>query len=256
MQQLRTAAASGTRSIAKCLAFHAQQRPNALAVTEAGGGAAERSISFAELDRRSSRLAHAYAAALGDVNPFGRIITLALPNSIELMTAACACWKLGGTPQPVDPRAPTSELRRILEAGSSAMVVGVDAERHAPLSSVCQKVLPRGFEADETMPTTAPANGELIPPHYKAPLSGGSTGKPKVILSNQPGEFDPEHDDFLFTSRGGAMLIPGPCSHNVPFMWSTHSLIQGKHTVQMRRFDAADSLRLLAKHRCDYTPMV
>ena len=43
----------------------------------------------------------------------------------------------------------------------------------------------------------------------------------------------------FFTGQGGAMLVPGPCSHNVPFMWSTHGLLQGKHVVQMRRFDAA-----------------
>ena len=253
-----TAAAPQLRSIAQCLAFHAKRTPDAIAVTEAGGGLAERSVTYAELEERSSRLSHAYAAKLGAAAALGRIVTLALPNSIELLEAACAVWKLGGAPSPVSTSMPAAELQRVLKVADPCMIVGLTDGSSSPVSAMSIEgvpVIPQGFQPDNALPVTAPFGGAIVPPHYKAPLSGGSTGTPKVILSGQPGKFDPEAN-FLQLGQGGAILIPGPCSHNVPFMWSTHSLLQGKHVVLMRRFDAHEALRLLAAHRCDYVPLV
>ena len=241
------------RSIALVLKWHAQNTPDALAVTEASNGLPEQSLTYAELDARSNRLAHAYAAMLGDNNPIGRIFTLALPNGIELMAAACACWKLGGTPQPIDARMPAGELKRVLDVADPIVTVGL-APMETALSARVD--VPLGFEPDPCTPDAIPYGGARVPPYLKAPLSGGSTGRPKVILSTQRGEFSPHDGDFLQTGRGGAMLIPGPMSHNVPFLWGLHGLMQAKHLVIMRKFDAHDALRLIARHRCDYTPMV
>ena len=74
--------------------------PDAPAVTCAG-----RTLTRAELDRSTNRLAHAFAERGVGVG-VGDYITIALPNSIEFLQAAIATWKLGAVPQPLPARLP------------------------------------------------------------------------------------------------------------------------------------------------------
>jgi bile acid-coenzyme A ligase len=60
-----------------------------------------RTITRAELDSSTNRLARAYAAlgvGLGDY------VSIAMPNSIEFIAASLACWKIGAVPQPLSAR--------------------------------------------------------------------------------------------------------------------------------------------------------
>jgi phosphoribosylanthranilate isomerase len=72
----------------------------------------DESISRVELERRSNRLARAYAE-LGVTE--GRYVTVALANSVEFFVACAAIWKLGATPQPVSYRLPDRECQAIVE---------------------------------------------------------------------------------------------------------------------------------------------
>ena len=79
--------------------------PDAPAITHEG-----LTVSRAELQRRTNRLARAYEA-LGVRE--GTMVTIALPNGIEFFEACLATWKLGATPQPVSSRSPRLELEQI-----------------------------------------------------------------------------------------------------------------------------------------------
>jgi bile acid-coenzyme A ligase len=57
-------------------------------------------------------------------------------------------------------------------------------------------------------------------------------------------------------AAGRAQLYPGPMYHNGPFSMSCRGLMCGNHVVTMRRFDAEQTLALLARHRVDWTLLV
>lgn len=105
-------------SIAQALADNASRDPHRPAVT-----CGDESIGREEFERRSNRLARAYAE-LGVTE--GRYVTVALANSVEFFVACASIWKLGATPQPVSYRLPDRERQAIVELADSALVVGVD----------------------------------------------------------------------------------------------------------------------------------
>ena len=109
-------------SISRALADLALAEPNRPAIS-----CGEDSVTRAELEARSNRLARAYAD-LGVSQ--GRYVTVALPNSVEFFVACVAVWKLGATPQPVSYRLPDRERQAIVELADAALVVGVSAEVH------------------------------------------------------------------------------------------------------------------------------
>src|SRR5437868_6919964 len=80
-------------SLGAKLSQHARFQPNAPAVSSG-----EQTLSYAELHRRTNRLARGLAK-LGVKH--GDLVTLGLPNSIGFVEACYAIWKLGATPQPV-----------------------------------------------------------------------------------------------------------------------------------------------------------
>ncbi|MEN6542027.1 AMP-binding protein [Parvibaculum sp.] len=227
-------------SVGQIPAYWAARDPNAPALTHEG-----RTVSRAEFDARTNRLARAYQE-IGVVE--GDLVTIGLPNGIEFFEACYAAWKLGATPQPVSSRLPKVEREMIVEVANPSLVVGAEPGTHG--STPC---LPIGFEPDESL-SDAPLP-EITARYWKAPTSGGSTGRPKIIVSGMPGAFDPE--EALYQQQlGGAQLVPGPLYHNGPFSFSMLGLMTGNHIVIMSRFDAEETLRHLAEHKIDWVMLV
>jgi bile acid-coenzyme A ligase len=105
-------------SIGRAIALHAEKDPDRPSLTHEG-----RSLTRCELDRRTNRLARAYAElGVGQ----DRFVTIGLPNGIEFYEAAVAAWKLGAIPQPISSRLPRPEREAIVELADPALVVGVD----------------------------------------------------------------------------------------------------------------------------------
>jgi bile acid-coenzyme A ligase len=227
-------------SYGRAFAWHAERAPERIAVVHE-----ERSASFRALDRRANRLARAYAA-LGV--RAGDLVTIALPNSIECFEATLATWRLGATPQPVSSRLPEPERRAIVELARPALVVGAPpGEQHAFPS------VPIGFEpdaacGDEPLP-------DAVPRHVRCMTSGGSTGRPKLIVDLAPGACDPELVENGMRA-GGATLVPGPLYHAGPFMTSWQQLLCGGTVVLMTRFDAEQALALVERHRIEWVLFV
>jgi len=227
-------------SLSRILAHWTEQTPDAPALTHEG-----ETVSFSELEARTNRLARAYAALGVKENDF---VTIALPNGIEFFEATFATWKLGATPQPVSAKLPAFEREQIVELCAPALVVGVPSEEDFHGNS-----LPVGFVPDPAL-STDPLP-EKTAESFKAMTSGGSTGRPKLIVSKAPAAWDPEGEHLQFKLRG-AVLIPGPLYHNGPFSWAVIALFKGNHVVVTTRFDAEQTLKLIEEHRIDLVYMV
>jgi bile acid-coenzyme A ligase len=226
-------------SLSRILEHWSDLTPDAPAVTHEGT-----TLTFAELEARTNRLARAYADLGVGENDF---VTIALPNGIEFFEASFATWKLGATPQPVSAKLPRFEREQIVELGNPSLVVGVPEEEHSDRS------IPAGFDPDPDLPDTPLP--EKTAASFKAMTSGGSTGRPKLIVSAAPAAWDPDGDYLQFGNQG-AVLIPGPLYHNGPFSWAMIGLFKGNHVVVTTRFDASETLNLIETHRIDLVYMV
>lgn len=204
----------------------------------------DRMVTRREFHERTNRLARAYAElGVG----LGSYVTIALPNSIEFMESAFAAWKLGATPQPVSSRLPGRELAAILDLVKPSLVVGAPADQLGSHTGV-----PQGFEPPEH--TSADDLPRAVAPVWKAPTSGGSTGRPKVILATQPGVLDSVAPFVMIMGlpERGTVLATGPFFHNGPFMSSAIGMLFGAHVVVMPRFDAQEALDLIERHQVNW----
>jgi bile acid-coenzyme A ligase len=174
----------------------------------------------------------------------GSLVTIALPNSIAFLEAAVATWKLGAVPQPVSHRLPDRERQAIVELADSALVIGADPEAHPS-----RRVLESGWQPDSSLSDDDLA--DAVSPSWKAPTSGGSTGRPKLILAGRAAEFDEDAGPGTPFGIGadGGVAIPGPLYHNAPFMFSASGLIGGNHVSILPSFDAAATLEMIHRHR-------
>ncbi|GAC1654421.1 MAG: AMP-binding protein [Candidatus Dormibacteraceae bacterium] len=219
----------------------AEAAPERSAVTHEG-----RTVTRSELDRRSNRLARAYERLGVGQDSF---VTIALPNGIEFFEACLATWKLGATPQPVSSRAPRLELEQIVELAEPALVVGAEIPGRPSL--------PAGYEPDSGL-SDEPLPEDRIAASYKAPTSGGSTGRPKLIVSGAPAIVDAIllGAEIYQIQPGRVHLVTGPLYHNGPFSAGMSALFTGNHLVVMTRFDAAGALRLVEQYRVDHMYLV
>jgi bile acid-coenzyme A ligase len=209
--------------------------PDATAVTEvpvAGVGTA-RTVTRRELEACSNRLARTLLA-VGVTE--GSLVTIGLPNGVSFVETCLAAWKCGATPQPVSHRLPEAERRAIIEVARPSVVIT------EPL--------------DPTSDDDSPIEPYRVAPSWKAPTSGGSTGRPKVILSTEPALVHPSRRPPFRGSRDGTQLVAGPLYHNAPFVYAFTGLFAGNHLVVMCGFDALGALRLIEQHRVDWIVLV
>lgn len=183
-------------------------------------------LTRAEFEAATNRLARAFAAR-GVTR--GDLVSIALPNTVAHLECSVAAWKLGAVPQPLSPKLPPAERDAVLAVAAPTLVV-----TEAPDAS--------GHD-DGPLP-------DVVGPSWKAPTSGGSTGRPKVIVAGQAAcvEQALARVEGLRIDRDGVFLCTAPLHHNAPYMFSLMALLQGHHVVLMQRFDAARTLELVAEH--------
>ncbi|MCW3834474.1 AMP-binding protein [Sphingomonas canadensis] len=229
------------KSLSSIIQDHARRKGSAPAVTYPDG-----SLTWDELDRRSNRRAR-MLASLGVKQD--DLVVVMLPNGSEFHEAVIGVWKAGATPCLLPPKLPGREAGEMLALARPAAVIGT---------------LPAAYDGPQIAPGTAldafsdaPVE-DAAAKHWKAVASGGSSGRPKIILDNMPASIDP--DAPLFAGLGlppeGAMLNPGPLYHNMPFLFTSFALLAGTHVVGLTRFDAEECLRLIERHRIEFTVMV
>ncbi|MFT4009450.1 MAG: AMP-binding protein [Nocardioidaceae bacterium] len=219
----------------------AQTRPEQPAVTVGR----RPSISWAELHRRSNRLAR----LLGEEGVAqGDFVTLMLPMSEFAIVGIIATLKLGAIPNPISAKLPGRERDELLAL--------VDPKVLISESEVVGRLCVTGEPGADYDDTDLP---EVIAPSYKAPTSGGSTGRPKLILSGQPALID-DGDETMLRRLGfpvdSCTLFPGPLYHNTALLGSIVSLSLRNHLVVEEKFDPELTLGLIDRHRVEYTIVV
>jgi bile acid-coenzyme A ligase len=159
-----------------------------------------------------------------------------------------AVWKLGASPQPISARLPAKEREAIVALSQPALIVGVGAGEYPEFASVPAGFTPSAALSDAPLP-------DVVPQQVRTMTSGGSTGRPKLIIDLTPALCDPEVAENYMQPRGVA-LAPGPLYHAGPFIVAWQCILSGGTLVLMERFDAEQALALVAQHRVDWALFV
>ena len=232
----------GMISFGAKLAQHAALRGDQPAVTCGAD-----TLTYGQLHRLSNRIAHGLA---GRGVKSGDLVTVGLPNSVDFVAACYGIWKLGATPQPVSFRLPKGELQAIIDLAGSPLVV---AEFDHPLDRpiLTARALAALSDDESDLP-------DAIPAISKAPTSGGSTGRPKLILAGQPGLTPQDYPEVPFyrIRPGETMLLPAPLYHNAPFSLTMSGTQVGAHVVLTPRFDAEGTLAEVAARKATWLYLV
>jgi bile acid-coenzyme A ligase len=190
-----------------------------------------------ELEEHANRFAWALC---GHQVGVGDRVAIVLPNGPEFVIALLAIWKAGATPLPVAPAMPDAERAAVLSLADPKVVIAA--------SGTLRPSYPESVDGHPLPPPTAIAHP------WKILASGGSTGRPKLIASADPGILEKA---CLFglgarMRENGVALVTAPLTHNGPFLSLASALLLGNHVVLMPRFDAAEALRLAEAHRVDW----
>ncbi|WP_328812157.1 non-ribosomal peptide synthetase [Rhodococcus sp. NBC_00297] len=160
----------------------------------------ERTLTYTELDRRSNRWARALIA-LGAAPD--TVVAVALPRSVDQITAVWAVAKTGAAFLPIDPDGPPDRLRHMLtETGANVAVTAVTVPAAlVRLATVSPTVLDTGAESEADV-TPADRLGAIRPDTLAYVIhTSGSTGTPKGVGVTHRGLVDALWDQRL---RGAA----------------------------------------------------
>src|SRR6201996_6445370 len=220
--------------------WYAERRPDdAIAISHG-----DATLNWWQLERNANRRARAFMAR--GVKP-GDFVAIGLPNSNVFFETTFAVWKCGATPTSLTWRLPRGEAAAVLDILKPSLVVGGEADWNAP-NALPADFVPEGFS---DAPVDAP-----VARYWKAMTSGGSTGRPKVILDHQPAVTDTAAEPALGIPIGASLLNPGPLYHNAPFILSHFALFAGGRLTGMVKFDAEQTLRLIEAARVQWVNFV
>jgi len=227
-------------SLGTGLSAMAAAKADTLAVT-----CADDKRSWRDLHRRTNRMAR---GLLAHGVRHGDFLTIALPNGTGFVEAFYAAWKIGAVPQPVSWRLPLAEMKAIIDLANSPIVIS-DAPLDIGRPVVATADLLNASDDESDLP-------DVISPSWKAPTSGGSTGRPKLIVAGQPGVVMTVAAARMRITPDDVVLMPGPLYHNGPIVTVFPALMVGAPVVIMPKFDAEETLRLIEKHRATWVYLV
>ena len=166
----------------------------------------------------------------------GRPWSCLLPNELLNVVVAAAAWRLGAFVVPLNCSAPDSELASQLEVIASrntrVTVVGQPSDRERP------------FDAIDVAALSKTPDGQPVPAIYRSPsraiCSGGTTGRPKLIVDESPWGWSGEEPilDQIGWADARRVLIYSPLYHNVGASLTHRALMGGKCVYLMERFSA------------------
>ncbi len=225
-------------SYGRAFRFWAERAPDAPAVVFG-----DATVTRGELLRRSHAWARAFAErGVGE----GDLVTVALPNEPAFFEACLGAWILGATPNPISARLPEAERRAIVETATPALLVGAEPGSYGDVPCLADGSSIEDGDALVEEKRSACA---------RAMTSGGSTGRPKVIIDRSPAEVDPEVAENLMQCEG-TILTAGPLYHAGPFITSWQCLLSGGTVILMERFDPEACLAAIERHRVDWVLFV
>ncbi|MFD4763320.1 amino acid adenylation domain-containing protein, partial [Streptomyces sp. NPDC058439] len=165
--------------------FRAQVRATPDAVAVVGPDA---SLTYAELDARANRLAHALIACGAGPE---RLVAVALPRSAELVVAILAVLKAGAACVPVDPEYPTARIGYMLDDARPVLVVTDSRTRdRLPEAGSAERLVVDAPETAAMVAGCPAADPEVaVEPEHPAYIiyTSGSTGRPKGVVPTYGG---------------------------------------------------------------------
>lgn len=242
-----TAGGAGGRYLADLLRLYASERPAAPCLT------LERDhLSFAELDRRSSRLANALLAR-GVVT--GDRVGLIVKTSVVCYELLYACGKAGIVLLPVNWRLSAHEVGSILRDAAPELLI-VSAELKPLLAETAGSVDVIEVEGEYAAFRDAASGSD--PEHPIAPedpllllYTSGTTGQPKgVVITQRNMSFVDRTaaEIFRFTSAS-VNLVAMPLYHIGGIGYGMMALSQGGYTVLIPQADASAIVRAMHDFR-------
>ncbi|HEX2076721.1 MAG TPA: amino acid adenylation domain-containing protein [Longimicrobium sp.] len=156
-------------------AEQAARTPEAVAVSWRG-----EPMTYAELDRWSSRLAHVLRGrGVGPESPVG----VSLARTPELLVALLGVLKAGGAYVPLDPAYPRERLGYMLgDAGIRLVLTHSSLADRLPEGGAELLCLDRIREEVERQPAQVPGSGVLPENLSHVIFTSGSTGRPKGVM--------------------------------------------------------------------------
>ncbi|GGF42205.1 AMP-binding protein [Williamsia phyllosphaerae] len=226
------------QSISRLISARARAEPHRRLVSTDDGQCV---LTAEQLDRAGNRLARDYRARGVRADD---LVTIALPTSVEFVVACTAVWKLGATPQPMDPDIARSERAALERLDRPALAVG------ARPADTTIAWLPAGHRPDDTVSDSALPDASSA--CWKASTSSGSTGRPKVIRSTAPARFDPDADVAPFLPNRAVQLICGPLWHSATFTYAFRGLMTDHRLVLADGFDEHAFTDIVARERISW----
>lgn len=244
----------GIAGLADVVRVHGRDRPGAPALV-----VGDRTITFGELDARSSRAAQAFSSAgIG----FGDRVAFVERNGAEFFDVVFGLAKLGAVAVPVNWRLAAPEIRHIVaDCRAAAIVVGEEFFGHVEAieAEISAAVIAIGShdrwpDFDDWVathpavdPGVATGPDDLVALMY----TSGTTGLPKgVMLSNTnyraktAGVAGP----WRFSADAVSLAVM-PLFHMAGSGWAFAGLWHGAPTVVLRDVDPAAILDAIATHR-------
>jgi len=246
------------------LATHAAARPDKAALIYE-----ERTVTFAQLDERANR----YAAAMRRLGvEAGDRITGISYNSVEGNDAAHGARRIGAVGVPINYHLRPAEVAYIVNDSGATVVTAspdfiavveeaksqIEGDRHYLLTGPgspppgwlsYEELLGEGTAA-EAAEGAAPIGASMI-------YTSGTTGRPKGAF--RPNGVDIKNVLQVISVFGlnpdDVHLVAGPGYHSAVGFFSALSQLLGATVVIEKRFDAAEALALIARHRVTTTFM-
>jgi bile acid-coenzyme A ligase len=209
--------------------------PDLLALTLVSVTGVEHGFTLGELDRGANQWARTLTSRGACL---GTLVGIAIPNSVEFILAALACWRIGAVPVPMRWDLPAWERTRLLETLGAAVVVDEDNREDLATDARTQ--------AEAPLP-------EVVSPMQSGICSSGSTGLPKIIVNTRPAEWtstlsEPFATHWAPVPRPQNILVPGPMYHTNGFNTLLY-LLGGDRLVVLEKFSAAAVFDAIEKHR-------
>ncbi|MET7737683.1 AMP-binding protein [Streptomyces sp. NPDC005402] len=238
---LDTSLSEGLIRIGDRISMLASEHPDDTAIILVGPKGRERKYSWATLEAQ----ANAAARVLRDRGAAGGVTLIALPNGIEHIVATIASWKLGGLVVPVNPALPEGRITELRDMIPEAVVVG-----NLPGALAPTELLKSGH--DSPFPSMGTPRS--------AALTGGSTGRSRVVLRRAPWVYDmnnlrPAGYDVPGMRPGQIQLVALPMFHG-GFIELHNGLALGHTVVVMENFSPRSFLRLIQEHRVNFVSLV
>jgi len=230
------------RCVHQLIAEQAALRPEAIAVS-----CGAESLSYAELEARSNRLAHRLVR-MGVSRE--QVVGVYLLRSPALLVSLLAIWKAGAAYLPLDPAYPRDRIRYMLEDGSAKLVVTQDVLRADLPAEVAQLSIDEATSLPDEAATRLAVRPDARVRAYLI-YTSGSTGRPKGV--------EIEHQalvNFLWSMR--ELLGVGPSDtllgvttlgFDIAGLECYLPLITGGRVVLASRDTAIDARRLATELR-------